>query len=252
MLHVFFLSVESDLTPFSSHQGFLAECDHFSPFVMANFLRRAGTKCWGTKEKHAKSETSEWCRKPLCHGLCNPVLLTHDLTHSFRAYTFSISEDPWSNFSFRIAYANRNFDNATRCQSPLVGLSRTLFRKSVHNLPLSRFSSCKHNSRTSPLHNFIMEVLDSAVELWKSGHLAEATSICCPATKVPIKKWQRNILWDQRKSFRVTASSSKEKPSKLRTPNLRAVSFSNCCRNELQIKCPALWQSQRIQHRLQQ
>ena len=52
----------------------------------------------------------EWCRKQLCLGFEIPVLLTHDLTHSFRAHTFSLREDLWPTFSFRVAYAHRTFD----------------------------------------------------------------------------------------------------------------------------------------------
>ena len=99
--------------------------------------------------------------------LCNPVLLTHDLTQSFRAHTFSLREDPWPNFSFRVAYAHRIFDDATQCKScfRIASTSACLKLSSATasaTFCYAGFSLRKRNSRTSPLCNFIMEVFDAA------------------------------------------------------------------------------------------
>ena len=96
--------------------------------------------------------------------LCNPVLLTHDLTQSFRSHTFSLREDPWPNFSFRVAYAHII---ATQCKScfRIASASACLELSSATASATFRyagFSLRKRNSRTSPLCNFIMEVFDAA------------------------------------------------------------------------------------------
>ena len=103
--------------------------------------------------------------------LCNPVLLTRDLTHSFCAHTFSLLEDPWPTFSFRAAYAHRIFDDATQCKScfRIASASACLELSSVTASATFRyagFSVRKRNSRTSPLCNFIMEVFDAAQFLY--------------------------------------------------------------------------------------
>ena len=109
--------------------------------------------------------------------LRNPVLLTHDLTHSFRAHTFSLSEDPaWPIFSFRIAYGTESSMMLCSMQILLphcfhVGSSRTLFRNSFRTSATfcyAGFSLRKRNSRTIPLCNFIMEILDAA-HIWTSA-----------------------------------------------------------------------------------
>ena len=99
--------------------------------------------------------------------LCNPVLLTHDLTQSFRAHTFSLREDPWPNFSFRVAYAHRIFDDATQCKYcfRIASASACLELSSATASATFRYAGLsfrKRNSRTSPLCDFIMEVFDAA------------------------------------------------------------------------------------------
>ena len=99
--------------------------------------------------------------------LCNPVLLTHDLTQTFHAHTFSLREDHWPNFSFCVAYAHRIFDDATQCKScfRIASASACLELSSATASATFRyagFSLRKRNSRTSPLCNFIMEVFDAA------------------------------------------------------------------------------------------
>ena len=99
--------------------------------------------------------------------LCNPVLLTHDLTHSFRPHTFTLCEDLRPTFSFRLAYAHRIFDDATQCKScfHIASASACLDLSSATASATFRyagFSLRKRNSRTSPSCNFIMEVLDAA------------------------------------------------------------------------------------------
>ena len=108
--------------------------------------------------------------------LCNPVLLTHDLTQSFRAHTFSLREDPWPNFSFRVAYAHRIFDDATQCKScfRIASTSACLELSSATASATFRyagFSLRKRNSITSPLCNFIMGVFDAAQVTPPSSHL---------------------------------------------------------------------------------
>ena len=125
--------------------------------------------------------------------LCNPVLLTNDLTQSFRVHTFSLREDPWPNFSFRVAYAHRIFDDATQCKScfRIASASACLELSSATAAATFRyagFSLRKRNSRTSPLCNFIMEVFDAA-HLWSKAK----TSLMCILTVHPIRTLQQTI-----------------------------------------------------------
>ena len=109
----------------------------------------------------------EWYRKPLCLGFVILFCLTHDLTHSFRAHTFSLRKDPWPTFSFRVVYAHRIFDDATQCKFcfRIASASACLELSSATASATFRyagFSLRKRNSRTSPLCNFMMEVFDAS------------------------------------------------------------------------------------------
>ena len=90
--------------------------------------------------------------------LCNPVLLA--LTQSFRVHTFSLREDPWPNFSFRVAYATQ-CKSCFRIASTLACLELSSATASA-TFRYAGFSLRKRNSRTSPLCNFIMEDFDAA------------------------------------------------------------------------------------------
>ena len=137
-------------------------------------------------------------------GLCNPVLVTHDLTQSFRAHTFSLREDPWPNFSFRVAYAHRIFDDAAQCKFcfRIASASACLEHSSATasaSFCYAGFSLRKRNSRTSPLCNFIMEVFDAA-------QMCQAPEcFCCPpkvyhhcpynGVRLATKEWLGLVEW---------------------------------------------------------
>ena len=112
----------------------------------------------------------------LCLSLSEKRLMAED---SFRAHTFSLREDPWPTFSFRVAYAHRIFDDATQCKfcfciaSAPACLELSSATASA-TFRYAGFSLRKRNSRTSPLCNFIMDVFDTA-QLTASGYGGHGT-----------------------------------------------------------------------------
>ena len=89
------------------------------------------------------------------------------ILHKASARTRLAHAKTWPNFSFRVAYAHRIFDDATQCKScfRIASASACLELSSATASPTFRyagFSLRKRNSRTSPLCNFIMEVFDAA------------------------------------------------------------------------------------------
>ena len=90
-------------------------------------------------------------------------------------HTFSLREDPWPTFSFRVAYAHRIFNDATQCKScfRIASSSACLdlsFAIASATFRYAGFSLRKRNSRRRPLCNFIMEVFDAAqMELPETG-----------------------------------------------------------------------------------
>ena len=111
-------------------------------------------------------QTNERWRKPLCLAfvilLCLRTILRKASARTRLAYAKT-----WPNFSFRVAYAHRIFDDATQCKScfRIASASACLELSSATASTTFRyagFSLRKHNSRTSPLCTFIMEVFDAA------------------------------------------------------------------------------------------
>ena len=109
---------------------------------------------------------SEWWRKPLCLGFV-VLFCIRTILRKASACTRLAYAKTWPNFSFRVAYAHRIFDDATQCKScfRIASASACLELSSATASPTFRyagFSLRKRNSRTSPLCNFIMEVFDAA------------------------------------------------------------------------------------------
>ena len=177
--------------------------------------QKFGLSCWllFLLNKIQTLKAIEWWRKPLCLS-CNPVLLTHDLMQSFRAHTFSSREDPWPNFSFRVAYAHII---ATQCKScfRIASASACLELSSATASATFRyagFSLRKRNSRTSPLCNFIMEVFDAAQLSFSIGWKKASTERTWRLLIAPLARLQQ----------------------KARAPSWRLYRWPSCC---LQRKC---------------
>ena len=146
--------------------------------------------------------------------LCNPVLLTNDLTQSFRVHTFSLREDPWPNFSFRVAYAHRIFDDATQCKScfRIASASACLELSSATAAATFRyagFSLRKRNSRTSPLCNFIVEVFDAAQIMTSNTTESQGILRSCNSRRQTETSIEDQFLW-----MRLNTTTSWTKPIK--------------------------------------